>query len=83
MSYAKPTSVDLRCNVCRKLAATHLRCAECGILVGPGHADTALVDGLHCFTCRRLLKRWEVAEARIREGREQRQQAMRWQNRIG
>ena len=79
MSYANPTSADLCCNVCHKLAEGHVRCAECGILVGPGHADTALMDGLHCFTCRRLLKRWEAAEARIRDGQEQRHQAMRWQ----
>ena len=67
MTYANPTSADLRCNVCRKLAASHARCAECDILVGPGHAVTALVDGARCFTCRRVRDRWEAAEARIRE----------------
>jgi hypothetical protein len=79
MSYANPTSEDRFCNVCGWLAETHPRCAQCGIFVGAGHADTALVDGAHCFTCRRLLKRWEAAEARIRDGREARHAATRWQ----
>jgi len=65
VTYANPSSTDRLCNVCRLPVATHLRCGACEILVGPGHDTTALVDGQHCFTCRRTLDRWEAAEARI------------------
>jgi len=76
MSYVHPTSEDRCCNICGKLAATHARCGQCGIFIGPDHAITALVDGQHCFTCRRMLDRWEAAEARIAQGREMRHAAM-------
>ena len=34
----------------------HLRCADCGILIGPGHIETKSWNGL-CASCARLARR--------------------------
>jgi hypothetical protein len=65
-SFPRATASAERCAVCDLPVESHPRCAECGILVGPHHIDTALVDGLHCFTCRRAVDSWEAAEEKMR-----------------
>ncbi len=40
------------CPICGVLLREHPHCRACTILVGPGHVETGLVDGL-CSSCHR------------------------------
>jgi hypothetical protein len=53
MTYKNPTSSDTHCTVCGLLAATHPRCRDCTVLIGPDHATKSLIDGL-CASCWRV-----------------------------
>lgn len=47
------------CPVCQTALAEHARCRGCQILIGPGHLEPALTDGL-CAAC----VRWRAKQRR-------------------
>ena len=52
----KPSTIsDPNCQACGLPEEGHIRCAECRVFVGPGHAVQCLEDGQHCGTCARWL----------------------------
>lgn len=49
-----------RCPICKQSVATHARCRECGVLVGPSHLQREMRDGLciACYQFREKLAKW-------------------------